>query len=601
MTSINADPLRAQLQSLAVLASDLAGEFRLQPLLERILRNAVELLGCASGSLCTVDEAARVYRKEVDLGVGCRSGELFPLDEGVTGAVMRAGGPVVFESYSAVPGGHISRDDPRFSLAVIGVPIRAKSALIGACVVFAGSADRRFDDADAELLALFATHAAVAIANSRLHSAAAERARTITIAAERERSMRDVHDAVGRNVASVLLHLDEARKVAGADADLSRHLLDARRVAVEALSDSERAVRGLGPSLLERCSIEDAISLELEWAGASSDATTQLLVMGERAPMAPDVAQQLFRIVQEALGNAAAHARAGSIRVGLVYGGGGVSAIVEDDGCGFDAAGVGQVPGGDDEVTRLGLRGLVARAHQVGGVVQIDSTPGWGTRLRADLPYSVSSADDNLAARWRVLVVHDQPIIRSGLVRLLGQTEPGVRVVGEIADPARAVDAMRMLHPDVVLADLQLPGMSGAELVAALRAVHPAAAVILLVGSRHDDGVRDAARAGARGFVDRTVDAVSLGRAVMSAVNGDVLVPGELLDAVAGWPASLESTLTPRERQVRALVERGLPDKQIGVQLGISVKTVEKHVGMILRKTGARNRTVIAALARASG
>ncbi len=601
MTSINADPLRAQLQSLAVLASDLAGEFRLQPLLERILRNAVELLGCASGSLCTVDEAARVYRKEVDLGVGCRSGELFPLDEGVTGAVMRAGGSVIFESYSAVPGGHISPDDPRFSQAVIGVPIRAKSALIGACVVFAGSADRRFDDADAELLALFATHAAVAIANSRLHSSAAERARTITIAAERERSMRDVHDAVGRNVASVLLHLDEARKVAGANVDLSRHLIDARRVAVEALSESERAVRGLGPSLLERCSIEEAISLELEWAGATSDATTQLLVMGERAPIAPDVAQQLFRIVQEALGNAAAHARAGSIRVGLVYSGGGVSAIVEDDGCGFDSAGIGQVPAGDNAVTGLGLRGLVARAHQVGGVVQIDSTPGWGTRLRADLPYSVSSADDNLAARWRVLVVHDQPIIRSGLVRLLGQTEPGVRVVGEIADPARAVDAMTLLRPDVVLADLQLPGMSGAELVAALRAVHPAAAVILLVGSRHDDGVRDAARAGARGFVDRTVDAVSLGRAVMSAVNGDVLVPGELLEAAAGWPASLESTLTPREREVRVLVERGLQDKQIGVQLGISVKTVEKHVGMILRKTGARNRTVIASLARASG
>jgi len=163
---------RDQFTLLAAYAGDLAGEFALEPLLERILRNAVDLLGCESGSICTIDESAQLYRKEVDLAVGCRSGEVFPLDEGVTGAVVRAGGPVTFGNYSSVPGGHIRQDDTRHNRAVIGVPIRMKSALIGAFVVFGGDESRAFDERDAELLELFAIHAAVAIANSRLHNAA---------------------------------------------------------------------------------------------------------------------------------------------------------------------------------------------------------------------------------------------------------------------------------------------------------------------------------------------------------------------------------------------------------------------------------------------
>jgi DNA-binding CsgD family transcriptional regulator len=160
--------LNARLLSLAALASDLAGEFALQPLLERILRNAVLLLGCESGSICTIDESRKVYRKEVDLDVGCRSGEVFPLNEGVTGAVVRAAGAVTFERYSAVPAGHMHPGDVRSSRAVVGVPIRLGTTIVGACIVFGRDGDRRFGVEDTRLLELFAIHAAVAIANSRL-------------------------------------------------------------------------------------------------------------------------------------------------------------------------------------------------------------------------------------------------------------------------------------------------------------------------------------------------------------------------------------------------------------------------------------------------
>lgn len=165
------DPQKnGQLADLALRAGDLAGEFSLEPLLERILRNAVELLHCTSGSICTIDAEQNTYRKEADLGVGCRSGEVFPLDEGVTGAVVHAGAPVAFRRYSAVPGGHIRADDVRHSRAVLGAPIRLGGVIVGACVVFGSDIEREFDESDMQLLELFTIHAAVAIANSRMLS-----------------------------------------------------------------------------------------------------------------------------------------------------------------------------------------------------------------------------------------------------------------------------------------------------------------------------------------------------------------------------------------------------------------------------------------------
>ena len=161
---------RRHLDTLAAMANDLAGQFALAPLLERILRHSMDLLGCDSGSVCTVDELAGTYRKEVDLGVGCHSGETFPLDEGVTGEVVRARRSVIFDDYAEVRGGHIAERDRAALHGVIGVPIRWNGTIIGSCVVFSRDPDRRFTEADAELLELFATHAAIAITNAGLHA-----------------------------------------------------------------------------------------------------------------------------------------------------------------------------------------------------------------------------------------------------------------------------------------------------------------------------------------------------------------------------------------------------------------------------------------------
>ncbi|WP_165314388.1 GAF domain-containing protein [Agromyces protaetiae] len=582
-TALRGDP---RFDALVTMAADLAGRFDTARLLERILGHAMALLGCADGSICTVDEASRTYRKEVDVGVGCLQGQTFPLDEGVTGEVVRARRSVVFDEYSEVRGGHISGSDRAQLHAVVGVPIMADGAIIGTCVVFSRDPVRRFSETDVALVELFATYAAIAIANARLHALAAEKESQAAILAERERVVRDVHDTVGRGLATVLLHLDEAERTIGRAGEPTAALARARTAARSALTETQRTVLGAGPTLQDAASLADAIGLELAWMETAASIQTRLIVIGEPVALPSETGRQLFRIVQESLTNVLEHAAARSVRVGLVYGGSTMTVLVEDDGHGFDVAAATAPPR-----RALGLQGLLARAQHLGGTLQIESTPQWGTRIRAEVPRQPSV--EATRGRWRVLVVHEHELVRAGLVRLLGDHETDIQVVGEFADAARAVEAYELLRPNVVLAPMEHPRIDGVAITSYLRAIDPEAAVVLLVPSFADERVRGAAQVGATGFVEEQTDAASLTRAVVAAARGDALLSPEVFSRLT---APDDPLLTPREREVRELVAQGLPDKQIATALRISVKTVEKHVGSILRKTGAANRTALAGL-----
>lgn len=580
----------AQLDALSGAVEDLAGQFALRPLLHRILRRAVGLLGAGAGSISTVDEKAGTYRKEVDLGVGCQEGTVFPLAEGATGAVVARRGPCVFDSYADVPGGHVDPVDRARLHATVAVPITWHDEIIGVCVVFSTDPTYRFDKGDVELLHIFAQHAAIALTNARLHQEAEQRARRLAVGAERERVVRDVHDTVARALGSILRHLDADGPGGPADAAAAADRLDAARaVARAALADTRRTVLGLGPSLLDVHSLDDAIGAELAWAHSTAGIRTDLVVTGERPRLDAEVGAHALRLVQEALTNVVAHAHAESVRVGVMYGDDEVAVVVEDDGRGFDPA--------DTAVRRrgMGLTGMVERAHRLGAELRIESTPGWGTRLRARVPYEADRdrAHPAMTPR-RVLVVDRRPVVRAGLARLLTRAGPEIEVVGEVADARKVVESVRALEPDVVLLDLRMPGLDGVRLTSYVRSASPGTAVLMLTDDLGDELLEEAVRAGARGCVGTDLDGHGLARAVLAATRGDALLTERILRGVTDRDRPAPDPLTDREREVRALVERGLPDKQIAAMLAISVKTVEKHVGAVLRKTGAPNRTVLA-------
>jgi signal transduction histidine kinase/DNA-binding NarL/FixJ family response regulator len=519
------------------LAEDLAGEFELRPLLERILRRSVELLRGDAGSICSVDEGAGVYRKEADIGVSCQSGQVFPLTEGMTGAVVRARGPVHFADYRTVPGGHVTAEDRETLRGVVGVPILWRGGVVGACVVFSRDPERVFTRGDSGRLELFARHAAVALANARLYQEAEAHARAEAAATERDRLVREVHDTVAQGLASVIVHLDAA----GREADPAEEIDQARLSAVTALAETRRTVLGLAPSPLEGRSLAEALQLELGWANRTGNLDVRLVEAGSPVPLPDGLAHQLFRIAQEALTNAVRHAGAKSVRIGVIHEDGTVAVLVQDDGQGFAA----------DEVTgSIGLRGMRERARLIGGTLEVESVAGWGTRVRVSAPLDGAAV---AASRVRVLVAAPHPITRAGVVRLLAAGEPALQVAGEVDSAAAALDAYRLLAPDVVVAHLDLADPDGLAGVRAFRGLDPAAVVLVLCARRDQERAAAAGGAGA--------------------------VP-----------------LTDREREVFGLVRRGLRDKQIAELLVISVKTVEKHVGAVLRKTGARNRTELAAL-----
>lgn len=591
-----------QLELVAELARDLAGRFELPPLLERILQHATMLLGCDSGSLSLVDEKSGTYTKKADVGVGCQEGQTFSLSEGFTGEIVRNRSTVILDEYSRVRAGHISPDDPRWHCAVIGVPILWDGEIIGTCIIFSARPGRVFTTADVALAELFANHAAIAIANSDLHQRATMRDREAAVADERDRAVRDVHETLGRSLASLLLSLDQADRAIRNDEPAVRFIGTARALAHDALTETLHTALGLGPAALAGRTLAEAIGSELAWVESMCGAKTTFVVVGSYRDVRPEIAHQVFKITQEALSNVVSHARAGAVRVGLIYTTHDISVLIEDDGRGFDL----QAAHGDHSALPsgcLGLHGMSSRASHLGGELSVDTTPGWGTRLRATIPDAGLAVGQVIQPRWKVLIAHDQPIVSAGLVRLLHLTEPAIRVTAEVDSVDRLLDAYTLMRPDVLIVDL---GMLRADLFDTLeqiRAIDPSAAVVVITDNPTVEQIRAATKAGVRGYINRKANADSIVRIIIAAGQGDALLEGVLLETLiesSQSPAVGIQTATARECEVREMVVRGLPDKQIASLLMISVKTVEKHVGSLLRKTGARNRTMLVSMTRDS-
>ncbi len=198
--------------------------------------------------------------------------------------------------------------------------------------------------------------------------------------------------------------------------------------------------------------------------------------------------------------------------------------------------------------------------------------------------------------RPRVFVVDDHGLFRAGVRVELGDR---VEVVGEADDVAPAITGIAGTLPDVVLLDVHLPGGGGQAVVAALRADHPQVRFLALSASDAPEDVIAVIRAGARGYVTKTISSPDLVDAVRRVAAGDVVfsprLAGFVLDAFAGMAPAEAGTirpsfdpeldqLTPREREVLRLIARGYTYKEIARELFISVKTVESHVSSVLRK-----------------
>ncbi|HLN17632.1 MAG TPA: response regulator transcription factor [Acidimicrobiales bacterium] len=194
----------------------------------------------------------------------------------------------------------------------------------------------------------------------------------------------------------------------------------------------------------------------------------------------------------------------------------------------------------------------------------------------------------------RVFLVDDHHLFRSGVRAELGDA---VDVVGEADEVAAAIELIGERQPDVVLLDVHLPDGGGQAVIEAVKVAHPDVRFLALSVSDAPEDVIAVIRAGARGYVTKTISGSELVDAVQRVAEGDAVfsprLAGFVLDAFASMPddarpsASFDAELdqlSPREREVLRLIARGYTYKEVGRELSISTKTVESHVSAVLRK-----------------
>jgi two-component system nitrate/nitrite response regulator NarL len=213
--------------------------------------------------------------------------------------------------------------------------------------------------------------------------------------------------------------------------------------------------------------------------------------------------------------------------------------------------------------------------------------------MSAPLAGSAGSATAG-ASPVRIAVIDDHTLFRRGLISLLAH-EPGFAVVAEAADGFEGIKAAGATRPDVVLLDLNMPGISGLEAISAIRREAPETQIVMLTVSEDAADLLEALRGGASGYLLKNIDSEFLVAAIRRAAEGDSVVSpemtGKLVEQVRiGAKPAPDNVLSAREREILAHVARGLSNKEIARSLDVAESTVKIHVQHILRKLSLASR-----------
>jgi two-component system, NarL family, response regulator NreC len=203
-------------------------------------------------------------------------------------------------------------------------------------------------------------------------------------------------------------------------------------------------------------------------------------------------------------------------------------------------------------------------------------------------------------SRIRLVLVDDHAVVRSGLRMLLeSQLDVEIEIVGEAETGEEALTCVRATRPDIVLMDIQMPGMSGIEATRRIKEAAPETAVLALTMHEDDQYFFEMLRAGAAGYVPKRAAPDELVTAIRTVSRGDVflyptlatrLVQDYVRRPESGSELPLSAALTPREHEVLVLIAQGRTNSEIADQLGISAKTVDRHRDNIMEKLNLHSR-----------
>ncbi len=374
MTGSQTDVLRRLLD----VALAVAAQRRTEPVLRTVLDAARDIAGARYAAVAVPDPSdgiALFLTAGIDEQTWEAIGDL-PRQHGLLGVLLRDPAPIRLDDIQA---------DPRFTgwpdahpdmRSFLGVPILAGGEILAELYLTGKIDGGPFTETDQQLIETLAAHAALAIVNAQR----LERARELSVADERSRLARDLHDSVTQTLFSLTLSAETAATVAGSqDEALSAELDRVRLLSRAALDELRSLVDTLHAPDPEQESLAVALRRRVDLLRRVHDVAVELTVDDDLVRASRTVERELTRIAHEALANALQHADAGQIRVRL-SGGDRIRLVVEDDGAGFDL-----------DVTRrssrrLGLTSMTERAAALGGTLGIDTAPGVGTRIVVEVP-----------------------------------------------------------------------------------------------------------------------------------------------------------------------------------------------------------------------
>jgi DNA-binding NarL/FixJ family response regulator len=208
----------------------------------------------------------------------------------------------------------------------------------------------------------------------------------------------------------------------------------------------------------------------------------------------------------------------------------------------------------------------------------------------------------------RVVVADDHPVFRYGLMAVLDGTD-GIQTVGEAEDGDRLLELVALERPDVVITDLQMPGLDGVAATRELLALAPGTGVLVLTLHDDDASVVAALRAGALGYLVKGADRAEIVRAVQAVASGEAVYGPSVAQRIVGfytgvqerYSAQVFPQLTNREREVLDLVAAGCGNHAIAARLHLSEKTVRNNLSALLLKVGVPDRAALVAAARDAG
>jgi signal transduction histidine kinase len=360
----------------------LASELSLDAVLLRIVELAVDLTGARYGALGVLTPDGRSIEEFITVGITAEERASLgdpPTGHGLLGALIREARPLRIPDIGADPRsvGFPPKHPPMKSL--LGAPVTGRGKVFGNIYLTDKQDADAFDDEDERVLVVLATQAAVAVENARLYDeterSGRERQR-LQVLEERERIGKELHDGVIQSLFAVGMHLQGLATATGDD-NISRNLESAVEDIDHAIRDLRNYIFGLRPGILADRQLDQALKEMATDFATRSGVVTVVEVDGEAASRLTSRAADVVQIVREALSNVGRHGAAATCRISVERNAAGVVIEVDDDGQGFDV-----------ELTRsgMGLQNLQERVGSLGGVFQIESTPGEGTTVRATFP-----------------------------------------------------------------------------------------------------------------------------------------------------------------------------------------------------------------------